>query len=233
MSKQLIKLLAETGNTKLDKTRTDQILIAGLSLAPAMESGTELCPSRSEGCTSVCLFDQGRGKFSNVRQARIKKAQLFLENRRLFLSTLESELDAIERKAEKQGKIPFVRLNVLSDVAWELVAPSLFKRKVRFYDYTKRFDRMDRYLTGKFPWNYDLIFSRSEENESFCLDVLSSGGVVNVVWRTRESIPDTWFGYHVIKEQDDTDVWWLGKVSQVGGAFAKGSAKLDQTGFVL
>ena len=32
MSKQLIKLLAETGNTKLDKTRTDQILIAGLSL---------------------------------------------------------------------------------------------------------------------------------------------------------------------------------------------------------
>jgi len=80
MSKQLIKLLAETGNTKLDKTRTDQILIAGLSLAPAMESGTELCPSRSEGCTSVCLFDQGRGKFSNVRQARIKKAQLFLEN---------------------------------------------------------------------------------------------------------------------------------------------------------
>ena len=85
MSKQLIKLLAETGNTKLDKTRTDQILIAGLSLAPAMESGTELCPSRSKGCTSVCLFDQGRGKFSNVRQARIKKAQLFLENRRLFL----------------------------------------------------------------------------------------------------------------------------------------------------
>ena len=233
MSKQLTKLLAESGNTKLDKTRSEKILIAGLSLAPAKESGKELCPSRSEGCTSVCLFDQGRGKFSNVRQARIRKAQLFLENRRLFLSTLESELDAIERKAKKQDKTPFVRLNVLSDVAWELVAPSLFKRKIRFYDYTKRYERMDRYLTGKFPCNYDLIFSRSEKNEGSCLDVLSSGGVINAVWRTRESIPDTWHGYKVIKEQDDTDIWWLGKVSQVGGAFAKGSAKQDTTGFVL
>jgi hypothetical protein len=41
MSKQLIKLLAETGNTKLDKTRTDQVLIAGLSLSPADTSGKE------------------------------------------------------------------------------------------------------------------------------------------------------------------------------------------------
>jgi len=228
-----IKLFSTAGNAKLDKTVTDEILVAGLSLAPADESGYNLCPGSSEGCREACLMFQGRGKFQNVRKARIRKARLFIEQRKQFLAKMNSELDALEKKQKKQKKTIFVRPNVLQDIAWELQNPEMFKRKLRFYDYTARPERFQRYLEGRFPANYDLIFSRKENNEELCKLFLEQGGNVNIVWRYRKDIPESFWGYDVALDQDDTDLWWLGKVSTIGGAFAKGSAKLDKTGFVL
>lgn len=229
-----IKLFSTAGNAKLDKTTREDLLVAGLSLAPANESGYELCPGSSPGCRKACLMFQGRGKFQNVRKARIRKARLFVEQRKQFLAKMNSELDALERKAKREDLTIFVRPNVLQDIAWELQNPEMFQRtRLRFYDYTARAERFQRYLEGRFPFNYDLIFSRKENNEKTCLEFLKAGGNVNVVWRYRKDIPETWHGYPVALDQDDTDLWWLGNVSTVGGAFAKGSAKQDTTGFVL
>ena len=50
-----IKLFSTAGNAKLDKTTREDLLVAGLSLAPADESGYNLCPGSSEGCRNACL----------------------------------------------------------------------------------------------------------------------------------------------------------------------------------
>ena len=46
-----------------------------------------------------------------------------------------------------------------------------------WYDYTKSFTRMSRYLDGKMPENYHLLFSMSEDekNQGHCGEVLRRG----------------------------------------------------------
>jgi hypothetical protein len=60
-----------------------------------------------------------------------------------------------------RGLMPYVRLNVLSDIPWEQVLPGLFgyfAGEMMYYDYTKVAGRVT-------PGNYDLTYSFSGTNQ--------------------------------------------------------------------
>lgn len=202
-----------------------------LYLAPASISGWEVCPSRSEGCTQACLFTAGRGAFSNVQNARIRKTQLLFNNRAEFLKVLRNDIRLLVEKANKLNMKPCVRLNGTSDLGWEGIAKDIIEEfsDVQFYDYTKVLARMLRYCDGKFPKNYHLTFSRSESNQDACDTVLQKGGNVAAVFGT---VPSLYNGYKVI-DGDKNDLRFLDGSNVIVGLKAKGKARLDNSGFVI
>jgi hypothetical protein len=233
------ELLADgDSNAKLTKSNLagKGFLTFGLSLAPANLSGYEVCASRSKGCTMACLNTSGLGNMQSVQDARIAKTIAFFEHRSEFIALLYKNLSSAKKKADKQGKRIAVRLNVVSDIMWEKVVPTLFTdfKDVQFYDYTKHRVRMLHSLQSnyqKFPSNYHLTFSRSEENEISCLEILRAGGNVTVVFSEKD-LPKRWHGYKVING-DETDLRFLDSKRSVVGLYAKGKAKKDTSGFVV
>jgi hypothetical protein len=205
----------------------------GLSLAPADESGYQMCASASPGCRAACLFHQGRGACEVTRAARIAKTVAFMEHRDWFQARLRHELSRIARKAHKEGFTPAIRLNVLSDVPWEKVFPWLFEEYPTFqvYDYTKHATRMLDWCEGRLPPNYYLTFSRSECNESDALRVLAAFGNISVVFRD-DNFPPIWRGYPVV-DGDETDLRFLDPRGVVVGLYAKGTCRGDGSGFVV
>jgi hypothetical protein len=206
----------------------------GLTLSPSTESGFQTCASASAGCRAVCLNFQGMGRvFPSIHVSRIAKTVAFFVHRERFLSVLRAELRRIAKRARREGWVPAVRLNVLSDIPWERVAPELFAEfpGVQFYDYTKHSARMLRFCAGDFPGNYHLTFSRSECNHADCLRVLAAGGTVAVVF-SDANLPATWEGHPVIGG-DETDMRFTDAPGSVVGLYAKGTARRDDSGFVV
>jgi hypothetical protein len=231
------KLLADGDtNVKMAKSNASGkgYMTVGLSLSPANESGFQTCASSSAGCRKACLYTSGMGRFANVKRARVAKTVLFFKQRDTFLAMLVAELQKWQRKADKAGKILAVRLNVVSDIPWEVVAPQLFAAfpNVQFYDYTKHYKRMIRFATkDSFPANYHLTFSRSENNGDECYCVLKSGGNVTVVYDNKK-LPPYWNGFRVING-DETDLRFLDESGVVVGLYAKGEGKKDTSGFIV
>lgn len=224
-------------NTKLRKSNAVAAATGyrtwGMSLAPADESGREMCGSRSAVCTKLCLFWQGLGRQDRTRAARIARTVAFFDHRRWFADRLRVELTHARLFAARAGLQAAVRPNVLSDVMWEKLFPWMFEEfpDVQFYDYTKHVRRMLRSLDpqGGFPANYHLTFSRSEDNTDDCLRVLRQGGNVAVVFL---SPTDSWHGYPAV-DGDQTDLRFLDPRGGVVIALsAKGTARSDTSGFV-
>jgi hypothetical protein len=205
----------------------------GLAMAPARESGYQLCASSSAACRAACLYRQGHGLDPAIAACRIGKAVAWKEHREWFERQLAHELTTIERRADRDGFLVAVRLNLTSDVMWERELPELFTRfwQVQFYDYSKHHPRMMRYTRGDLPSNYHLTFSRSEDNESECRAVLAAGGSVAVVFRAR-NFPKTYLGFPVV-DGDETDLRFLDPRGAAIALSAKGTAKSDTTGFVV
>jgi hypothetical protein len=237
-------LTEESANLKLSKSGLmGTFYTVGLTLSPANLAGMgNLCPNASPACLAGCLNTAGKGLMLNaagvatVQMARIAKTRFALSRdmdvRADFISALVEQLERAETKARKNGKRLAVRLNVLSDLAWEKLAPWLFERfsTVQFYDYTKNRNRI-----GSTPANYDLTFSRSETNETEALNVLASGGRVAVVFSHKAGLPTTWFGYPVV-DADEHDMRFLDGNGVVSGLKAKGQLKRighDAKGFVI
>lgn len=153
-----MKLLDTTGgNTKLRKANKDvTVRIAGLSMLP----DDVLCPMRwIAECADPCLRFSGRGIFDNVERARLAKTEYFHANRPEFIERLSHEIHNFKRTCIKKDVLPYVRLNVFSDVQWEKKTNGSFPQQfpdVEFLDYTKIAKRLD-----KTPVNYDLMFSWS------------------------------------------------------------------------
>ena len=153
-----MKLLDTSGgNTKLKKNNKDvSIRVAGLSMMPS----DALCPMRHvAGCAEPCLVSSGRGVFDNVASARQAKTDWFMADKVGFIAQLTKELTNFEKLCSKNGVVPYVRLNVISDIQWELRAngsiPQAFPN-INFFDYTKIAKRLT-----KLPANYELMFSYS------------------------------------------------------------------------
>ena len=107
---------------------------------------------------------------------------------------------------------------------------------VQFYDYTKHFKRMLKYLRGELPKNYHLTFSRNEANDKETMEVLRHGGNVAIVFR--KNLPEYYQGYKVISG-DDHDLRFLDDKNVIVGLKEKltlnknGKLERDNSGFVV
>ena len=240
-----MKLLG-TSNPKTAKGEAAGWLTAIMHLAPATLCGARtpsgrlrtVCPKASPGCLAACLNTAGRGRMDRVQQARIRKTRMFFDDRPAFLSQLERDIAAHERRARRADMLPAVRLNGTSDIVWEKVAPEIFENfpDVQFYDYTK--------IPGRTtPANYHLTFSRSEENDASARAELAAGRNVAAVfapeWNDGHVLAwaeDTYgrIGDLTVFSMDDTDLRFLDPAGPgIGMLKAKGDARKDTSGFVV
>lgn len=221
--------LLTVGNTKTVKGEQYGYMTYIMHLAPSHLSGYQTCPMASAGCAAACLNTAGRGRFTKIQEARIKKTRWFFEDRETFMTRLVKDIQAAIRKAARENMIPVFRLNGTSDLRWENIPISGFRNimemfpSVQFYDYTKINNRRD------IPSNYHLTFSRSETNESVLPEVLDAGTNVAVVFN---QLPESYKGRQVI-DGTDSDLRFLDPQGVVVGLLAKGKAKKDSSGFVV
>lgn len=222
---KLLDTNANPGNLKIAKTQKASFKrrFAGLSLFP----DPIICAgSKAAGCMKACLKLAGRGRFENVQDARQAKTDFYHTDRIAFIDQLLAELSNFDRLCARQGVKGTVRLNVLSDIAWEdYYIPEQFP-ELDFYDYTKRAKRL-----FNVPGNYRLMFSASGEpayKKQLELG-LSAGVPVSFVYRGK--CPDVMFGRRVI--DGDASDWINANAGPVALALkAKGPAKKDAGSFV-
>ena len=222
--------LLNGGNYKTSKGESFGWKTYGLHLSPFNISGNNVCPNASTGCATACLNTAGRGAMRNVQEARIRKTQLFFNDREGFLRQLFKEIKSAVKSAARKELTPCFRLNLTSDIAWERYIIPAFK-SYQFYDYTKSKQRMRRFLDGRLPENYHLTFSRSEDtSEEQIREFCDRGGNVAVVFR--DHLPKQWRGIKVING-DTTDLRFQDERGVIVGLVAKGLGKKDETGFVV
>ena len=224
------KLLAVGNNAKTVKgDKTSEYLTAIMYMAPHKSNTKKvnLCPKASDGCAAACLNTAGRGRFTNVQNARVRKADWFIEDRDAFLKQLHKELIDFSRYARLRDKKPAVRLNGTTDIDWpSLIDLSIFP-EISFYEYTKVIHRMNKY---KDIPNLSLTYSKDEDTkEDTIKDLLIEGHNVAVVF---DELPEEYLGYPVI-DGDKTDLRFLDPKGVIVGLTAKGDAKKDTSGFVI
>lgn len=201
-----------------------------LYLAPAKMSGYEVCPMRSEECTSACLNESGHNKIdihkNTINKARITKTKLFFESREFFMNWLIEEIRSERKKAIAKGMRFSVRLNGTSDLSPEqfhLGGKNILEifPDVQFYDYTKVYKRVN--LVKKYP-NYDLTFSYSGTNSIQSLNALNEGVRLAVVF---EKLPEKFWGREVI-DGDTYDMRYIDENDVIVGLkYKKVRNKLD------
>jgi hypothetical protein len=224
-----MKLLSIDTNAKTIKGRKKGYMTAILYLAPASLSGRQVCPHRSAGCELACLYSAGMGAFSNVQAARVAKTLAFFKDKEGFINDIKKDITALAKKAKKSGMLPCVRLNGTSDIPWHNMDIMQAFPNVPFYDYTPNKKRMLDFLDGKLPKNYSLTFSRKEDNESACEEVMAKGGNVAAVFK---DAPESWKGTPCF-DGDQSDLRFLDPKGVVVALKAKGKAKKDTSGFVI
>jgi len=204
-----------------------------LYLAPASQSGYNVCPMSTEECRTACLTESGHNRIdvkkNAINKARIKKTKLFFEEREFFMGWLVTEIEKAKYNAEQLGYRFSVRLNGTSDIE-----PTLFQHNgrvifelfddVKFYDYTKVAKRFG--LLQFYP-NYDLTYSYSGHNTIQCLDLLDKKqGRVAMVFEGKV-LPVSFMGFKVI-DGDAYDMRYLDEQGVIVGLkFKKVRNKID------
>ena len=234
-------LLRKNDNPKLNKhTKIEELKKyweMHLNLIPASISGFNTCASASEGCKNACLHEAGNPVFMPQKTlGRVNRTQLYFKDRAKFLYMMTKEIRNHEINCKKHGLKPVIRLNTTSDIMWENHKIMELFPNIIFYDYTKHFKRMIKYLKGSMPKNYHLTFSRNEANDFQSTQVLKAGGNVAVVFRNK--LPATYKGFKVI-DGDLHDLRFLDKKNVVVGLKEKltlnkqGKLDRDNSGFVV
>ena len=193
-----------------------------LYLAPAEQSGYNVCPGSTAECREACLTESGHNRIdvkkNAINKARIKKTKLFFEHREFFMGWLATEINKAKNDAFAKGYTFSVRLNGTSDIQ-----PEMFKYKgkvifdvfneVTFYDYTKVANRFK--LLNKYS-NYDLTYSFSGYNMLQSLELLENNkGRVAMVFEGKQ-LPKTFMGYKVI-DGDEYDMRHLDETGVIVG----------------
>jgi hypothetical protein len=205
-------------------------------MAPHRLAGVgNLCPHASKGCIALCLGEHSGNAalYPAVLKSRIAKAQLLMRDRQAFLKEMAAGIRRARATAKHQKLKLCVRLNGATDIAWERLAPAIFANNadLQFVDYTKSPKRAIEHAQGKLPANYHLTFSRSETSEAQCLEVLTAGGNVAVVFAGE--FPEHYLGHRVING-DAHDLRHLDGRGVVVALSPKGrKAKADKSGFVV
>jgi hypothetical protein len=233
-------LLSVSSDAKTSKGETLGFLTGILYLAPSNTTKWNVCSmAKTAKCDVACLFTAGRGAMNSVQTARINKTIWFFTERDSFMAQLAEDIRKLIKKASKQSLTPLVRLNGTSDIRWETVGftdvdgtryVNIFAAfpDVQFYDYTKDANRKE------LPSNYDITFSYSgvEGFQPFVNIAVAKGMRMAVVFRKEQDIPMTFRGIPVVSG-DKSDVRHLDEQGVIVGLYAKGKAKLDQSGFVV
>jgi hypothetical protein len=220
--------------TKHQKAFDYNEMTYSLYLAPAKMSGYEVCPKRNKECTALCLNESGMNTMNmegdKINKSRIKKTQLFFEEREFFMSWMFDEIMTADLKARKLGYKFSVRLNNTSDISPEMFYKTVNGKKVnilqffqhiQFYDYTKVLNRIE--LTKKYK-NYDLTFSYSGYNIDECMTALDKKIRVAVVFK---QVPTKFWGLKVI-DGDKYDMRYHDKKNVIVGLkFKRVRNKLD------
>lgn len=230
------KLLNINSNAKTSKGDDDTRLTAIMYLASSDMSGYDTCENASPQCKKMCLISAGRGRMTNVQQARINRTKLFFENQKAFLKQLDEEISLFYDYCIEHGLKAYARLNGTSDLDFINLKirddKDIFElySDIEFYDYTKDFKRTSPYD------NYYILYSRSENTENNVVtSLIEEGKNVAVVF---DELPDTWLGIEVI-DGDLSDVRPVDKQGVVVGLKAKGMAKAskrtseEDKGFVI
>jgi hypothetical protein len=238
-----MKDLLTIGDAKTSKGEKLGYKTAILYMAPYTQNSTgkNLCANATKGCAAACLFTAGRGKFSNVKLARIKKADYFLADRNLFMANLIAQIDKLIKKHENL----VVRLNGTTDIPFEnlkIEGLNIFELfpSIQFYDYTKNPQRMYRNL----PPNYHLTFSRAETkfNKTWSNQLLKDGRNVAIVFNKdlhkvltecKDQKINVGGAYYSVVNGDETDLRFLDGKNKIVALKAKGDANKDTSGFVV
>lgn len=195
------KLLSDgKTNTKMAKNKTQTY---GLSLVPHKlnTKGENLCKYSTKECRAMCLNMSGRAGFDSVQTARLNKTDFFVQNKDQFINKLYKELVDINNKGQKC----LVRLNVVSDVDWNLE----FKKRnldvgalknILFYAYTKNPFQVEANTLE----NQHFTFSYSGGNWNWCEKFLKEKRA-NVAVVFKNALPLTWRGYKVINGDLDDE----------------------------
>lgn len=206
-----------------------------LYLAPAEQSGYNVCPGSTEECRTACLTESGHNRIdvkkNAINKARIAKTKLFFEHREFFMSWLVTEITKAKIDAGMKGYQFSVRINGTSDislVSFKLNGKNILEifPLVQFYDYTKVANRFK--LTEKYS-NYDLTYSFSGYNMLQSMELLQSDkGRVAMVFEGKV-LPKTFMGIEVI-DGDEYDMrYYDAKNVIVGLKFKKVRNKIDTT----
>jgi hypothetical protein len=239
-----MKLLS-TGNPKTLKGMEQGYNTYILHLAPATLSGHNTCPKATAGCIAACLNTAGRGGMfkkgestNAIQKARIRKTNLFYDNREEFFSLLIKDIHLAIKQSNKLGLIPVFRLNGTSDISWEKYPVeyngvsysnifALFSQ-YQFYDYTKILGRKTTNIT-----NYHLTFSAADGNDIDVYNAIKQGYNIATVFgiKKTEPMPEYYNGLPVYNG-DESDLRFLDPDNHIVGLYAKGKAKKDTSGFV-
>lgn len=228
-------LIRAGGDAKTVKGNGSGYLTAIMYMTPYKTLGRNLCPmAEKAGCLDGCLNTAGRGAMNSVQKGRARKAEWFIKDQAGFMAQLIKDCIRFVAYCDKRGIKPAIRLNGTTDVRWELIKHdglNLFEifPEIMFYDYTKIANRpLD------IP-NYKLTFSYSEASAAYkkqCDIALKRGMNIAVVFRDKESIPESFLGLPTI-DGDKTDLRFLDPSQSIVALYAKGKARKDQSGFVI
>ena len=175
-------------------------------LAPAKQSGYQVCTHSTKECRMGCLATSGHagmdiasGKLI-IQNCRIKKTRLLFEQQDFFMAWMIAEIKRAMAKAKKDGFYFSIRLNGTSDIDWANIryqGLNIFEifPETNFYDYTKN---ANKFLNK--PANYHLTYSYTGRNWEECKVLLEAGNNVAVVFNVKNEsdLPDTFNGYKVI-----------------------------------
>tara|TARA_R100000808_G_scaffold3367_1_gene12070 strand:+ start:16106 stop:16945 length:840 start_codon:yes stop_codon:yes gene_type:complete len=253
-----MNLLTERNHKLLKKDAELGYIVAGLSLLPNVEVNkytdlisADTCPMSTPGCRESCCNTTGRGIYEKSQLARARRTIMFYTEREAFLYLLREDLCRLKERASRRRLLAACRLNIYSDILWELY-PIIYEfTEIQFYDYTKILDRV--IVDGRkseMPPNYYLTFSRSEDNIEECHKALDSG--TNVACVFKDTKPTSWMGHEVIDgdEHDQRfldpsvsrdslgidggwDVKYASDEPHIIALSAKGRGRKDDTGFVI
>lgn len=225
------KLLNIDKNPKTVKGQKQGYLTGILYLFPFKAFGFNICPAAAIAeCDEPCLNTAGRGRFDSIQEARLRKTYLFHTERDWFMMKLFREIEALERKAQREGLLPAVRLNGTSDLDWESIRYKGFSpmeqfSRTQYYDYTK----LPRAPKNN---NYHLTFSFSAAAE-FQKSVAKAERLgMNMAVVSNDPAPLKWRGRPVVSG-DEHDLRFKDPDGSIIWLKAKGRAKKSDSNLIV